>query len=217
MFKTGLGSKILFGVSVALAVPVAAVAGLLLLPISVPALIGVKIQDVQGLRMYNEKKATIMARWTKSHLKQLLTYHNIYNYISMAYFEYLQKQIIEICDMRIPAIIASDKLMIQQIQSDQRTSTEILQELQPVQQSLDFICSQIRFYDMRHYDREFNFVSLESITLCGEIGAGQFSTEYRVTLKHKNIPPREATLKIMKYLHEEGKALDEVACLRYVI
>jgi len=215
--KLGLGSKILFGVSATLAIPIAAAAGLALLPISVPAMIAFRVQEVQDQKKYNKQKTKIMAKWTESHLKELLTNENINNYIFMTYFKYLEKQICEICDKRIPAIIESDRMMLQNIQSDQRTSKDIFQDLQPMQLSLGYICNQLCLYDMHYFDEEFNFVNLESVILNSEIGTGQFSTAYRVTLQHKDAPLKEATLKVMKHSNDESEAhdsLNEVVCLR---
>ena len=205
----------IFGVSASLGLPAEAATKLVKLPIR--AMIAGKFHEVRDQNRYNKNKAKLMAKWAECHLNELLTDENINNYIFMTYFKFLQDQICDICDKKIPAIIESDRLMVQMIMSDRRTAKDILQDFQPMQISLDYICIQLCLYEMQYYDKELNVVSLESVTLIREIGTGQFSTEYRVTMQQKDVPQREATLKVMKHSNEESETLDslkEVECLR---
>ena len=214
----GTAGSIVFGVSAVVAVPFGAAAALLALPAFLSSVINEKFTEKNKIKKYMKHKAQFMAKWTEEHLGNIRSNETmIYDYIFESYFKVLENHISEICDKKIPAIIASDSIQVQKIHSDRRTAKDILQDYQLIQLRLDTIFSKLHLYGLRYFEDNFNFLSIDSITMDGDIELWQFSTVYRVSLHQQDIP-RRAMLKVMGHSNRESElfnSLNEVDCLRY--
>ena len=214
----GTAGSVVFGVSAVVAVPFGAVAALLALPAVLSSVISDKFTERNRKKKYMKQKAQFMMKWTDEHLNNIRANETmIYDYILESYFKVFENQISEICDKKIPAIIASDSIQVQKIHSDHRTAKDILQDYQLIQLRLDTIFGKLRLYGLRYFDDSFNFLSIDSITMDTDIEIGQFSTVYRVSL-HQQDDPRKAMLKVMGHSNRGSElfnSLNEVDCLRY--
>jgi len=218
----GIGSALVFAGASIIALPFA-LAGLVL---ALPALIPVGImasldsyREYQQTKKYVKNKASCMAEWTKKQIEGLFTPENINALVFESYFKYFENQIHEICDKKIPSKIASDELQIQIIRSDNRTATEILQDFQPLQRSLDNAFGLLRIFLMRHLDNDYNLISFDSLTMDREIAVGTHFAVCRVAFHPHGVAETKYTSKTTMRSNVESKlinSLNEVECLRYV-
>jgi len=220
-FDIGSG-LILFG-STIIALPFALAGLVLALPALIPAGIIASFDryvEYKQKKEYSKNKASAMAEWTKQHIQVLFTPENIRALVFDSYFKYFENQIHAICDKKIPAIIESDELQVQLIRSDNRTATEILQEFQPLQRSIDNGFDQLRIFRMRHLDNGYNPISFDALTMDREIAVGTLFTVYRIVLHPHDVAETEDTSQAAMRSNVESElfnSLNEVECLRYVI
>ncbi|WAR24583.1 STY8-like protein [Mya arenaria] len=173
--------KIILVVAAPLWVPIVTAASLLFLPVGVGMLIRESIKVKSQRVAYEADKAGSMRKWTELIMSAMFTRENIKEFIFETYFNMFEMKINELCDKKIPDLIAADREQVRNIQKDRRTAKEILDDFKPVQEKLMTILGHLRLYELRHVATD--VIDVTQLRREREAGSGNFSTVYKARLE----------------------------------
>ncbi|WAR24638.1 STY17-like protein [Mya arenaria] len=99
----------------------------------------------------------------------------------------------ELCDKKIPDLIAADRLKVKKLQEDRRTAKEIFDDFQP----LLTILGHLRLYKLRHVATD--VIDVTQLRREKEVRSGHFSTVYKAHLQLTgDRGSRVVSLKVLK-------------------
>lgn len=131
------GEKIALGLLSPFWVPVAIPFSLILLPVTVGVKVTNSIKDKKNMTAFKKDKVSFFEQWVNdvlnAHFTEETVRAKVYNHY---FFSSLDRAISSLCEKHIPAQIAEDRVLVNDIAEDSRDTKELLELLQEIEKRL---------------------------------------------------------------------------------
>ncbi|XP_033759182.1 LOW QUALITY PROTEIN: uncharacterized protein LOC117341442 [Pecten maximus] len=174
-------------------VPLMALALTLATPVMGVIAIKDNLNEKQIRKKYLDNKEAFMNKWADEVLSKI-TLKAISTKLEMTYLEKFHACLDQLCDIVIPQQIQSDRELIDNIQGEERRSSAIRRQYQPLERRCQVVTGKLLLVQMEYFyeDKIVN----KNITKGTCLGKGSFARVYQAEVIIED-QPRQAALKCM--------------------